>query len=232
MSNLKKWAHVNKTYSKTSRAKIVHRMYSLNRWRVNWYYWLLLLIYVVISSLALAFSVSHFYISFFAVLVTALALFPLLERQLAKDLKHIYEPYCLNDYPLFSRPRYLHFVTFKQCLDEAGIVKPEDVPVLLQWDDIKNEKVSLTAFFESKLFLIVFTAVVTLGVKSLGSANLEGQEWMIVFYLILVSAWLFWLIFDLSQLPHRQRVDLNRFLKWYAMERQSTNQDKEKSLVS
>lgn len=232
MSNLKKWAHVNQTYSKTSRAKIVRRMYSLSRWRENGYYWLLLLIYVVVSSVALAFSVSHFYISFFAVLFTALALFPLLERRLAKDLKHIYEPYCLNDYPLFSRPRYLHFVTFKQCLDEAGIVTPDDVPELLQWDDIKNEKVSLTAFFESKLFLIVFTAVVTLGVKSLGSANLESQEWMIIFYLILVSAWLFWLIFDLSQLPHRQRMDLNRFLKWYAMEGDGMSQQQEMRSVA
>ncbi|MBX2849925.1 MAG: hypothetical protein KTR16_16490 [Acidiferrobacterales bacterium] len=63
-----------------------------------------------------------------------------------------------------------------------------------------------------------FTALVTLGVKSLTSVELALQDWVVVFYLAFVLLSLSWLIFDLSQVRLRQRVDLNRFLKWCEME--------------
>lgn len=218
MSNIQKWAHIHKTFDETSRAKIVTRMYSIKDFRKRLYYWGLLATYGLVSIPALFFSQTYFFYSVLAVFVMALCLYGLLERKLSIDLKDVYEPHCLNDHPIFMRARYLHFVTFKKRLDEEQIVKPEDVESLLRWDEIKNEKVSLNVFFQSKIFLVVFTATIGLLAKVATGANLNLEEWMIVAYLVIVFVWVFWMVFDFSQLPHRKRVDLNRFLKWYELE--------------
>lgn len=227
MSYIAKWAYVNKTYAKTSRAKIVRRMYAFSSWRQNGLYWLALTGYLLTAAVALIFLGKSPVLLFSVVIVNGIIYFWVLERRLSKDLAHIYEEYGLRDHPLFFRPRYLHFVTFRELLNEAGIIKPEEVSNLLAWDEIRNEKVSIVPFFDNKFFLVGFTALVTLGVKSLTNVEFAPQDWVVVFYLAFVLLSLSWLIFDVSKIRLRQRVDLNRFLKWYEMEERALGSEAE-----
>lgn len=218
MSNIQKWGHIIRAFDETSRSKIVLSMFSIKKIKNNRYYWVLLSVYVFVSACALMFYQSYFFYSVLAVCTTALCLFPLLERKLSDDLKNVYEPHGLNDHPILMRTRYLHFIKFKERLISEKIVKPTDIKALLHWDEIKNEKVDMTSFFQSKIFLIFLTGIVGLIIKLITGANLKVNELTLLIYLAIVFVWIFWAIFDFSQLPHRRRIDLNRFLKWYELD--------------
>ncbi|MBX2849926.1 MAG: hypothetical protein KTR16_16495 [Acidiferrobacterales bacterium] len=99
-------------------------MYAFSSWRENGPYWLALTGYLLTATVALIFFGKSPVLLFSAVIVNGIVYFWVIERRLSKDLAHIYETCGLRDHPLFSRPRYLHFVTFRESLNEAGIVKP------------------------------------------------------------------------------------------------------------
>lgn len=218
MSYIQKWGYINRVFEETSRGKVVFNMFSFKEFKKRRYYWGLLFIYLFVSAFSLWFSQTHIFYASLAVCATALCLYPLLEKRLSIDLKEVYEPYGLNDHPILMRPRYLHFINFKERLIREKIVNPADVEPLLHWDEIKNEKVSMSVFFQSKIFLIFFTGIVGLLVKLVVGANLDINQIAFLIYVATVFIWLFWAIFDLSQIPHRKRLDLNRFLKWYSLE--------------
>ena len=223
MSYIEKWGEVNRVYSESTRAKTLLKFYSIKSVRRNIHYWFFLGIYFFVSVIALFFHQKYFFSSIAIICTTALLIRPFLEKKLSQDLSKIYDPHLLMQHPISERARYLHFIKFNEKLNEKGIVKPDDVEPLLQWDDIGAEKIDLGVFFRSKIFLIIFTAVIGLIAKAIIGLNLEPKNIFFVVYLIVVFVWLSWLVFDLLTISKNRRLNLRRFLKWYKLENTKYN---------
>ena len=218
MSNIKKWGYINKTYDECSRSSILRRCFSLKKFVINYEYWVLASIYVIVLVIAFCFSQTHFFWSVISIGVTALCIYILLEFKLSKDLKGYYDPNGLLDYSLFSRARYLSYILFKERLDKDKIVKSNDIDSIILWDEIYNEKIDTTVFFKSKWFLALVTGVVGLFVQYALGLKLNSKEVAVIAYLVLVMLWLSWIVFDFSNIEKKKRLDICRFLKWYKLE--------------
>lgn len=223
MSNIEKWGYINKTYNECSRCVILRKRFSLKELGDNYEYWLLASIYFTVSLIALFFNQTHFFWSVVSVCVTALCIYPFIERKLSKDLKQYYEPNRLMDHPLYSRAKYLSYILFRERLEKDQIVNPNDIDSMILWDEIKNEKIDTTVFFKSKWFLALVTGVIGLLVQYSLGLKLNTKEIALIAYLVLVILWLSWVVIDFSNIGKKKRLDIYRFLKWFKLDNEKYN---------
>lgn len=218
MSNIRKWGYINKAYSECSRSAVLRKRFSLKKISTNYVYWLLAGIYSTVSLIALCFSQTHFFYSVLSISLTALLIYYFSEVRLSKDLCQYYEPHGLHDHPLFSRPRYLNYLLFKEKLEKDHIIHPDDIDSLIAWDEINNEKIDRSIFFKSKWFLIILTGVIGVLVQYLLGLKPNPKELALAIYIIFVLLWFSWIVFDFTNIAKEKDLNIYRFLKWFKLE--------------
>lgn len=220
MSNVKRWAYINKTFKNHSRSAVIWKYVKSDKkeYREYRYY---LAFFLGVSIVAVFFSYQYFYITSAIMFVASFISYLLVEKKLSKDLNSLYEQHDLGDYPLSERARQLSYLLFKEQLDKDSKIKAEDITVLLKWNDINNEKVDRMIFFKSKYMLMIVTALLALTIQHLQGQALSTDVLLAIFYTALLLLILSFFVFDFSSFPKDRNLQITRFLKWYEIENNS-----------
>lgn len=222
MSGLSKWAALYEFYRQSHRASIVKSLYR-RQISKSWPYWMAFVIYLVIGLTAyiVGDTTSLFLLSLLSICATAFSIYIWLEFMIAKEFGEYYQNYGLKQYPFFLRTRYLSYLLFAEKLNTTRQLIKQDVGLLVEWENIRQEKINTFDFFRTPSVLLLLTAFSGLFIEYMKNKNfVQTEHIFLISILLFVVLWIGWTLSDLLNSHKKTNLEICRFLKWWELDKQ------------
>ncbi len=215
MQQVKLWGEIYKIHEETNRIQLLK-----NNGHTKLLY-ICVAIYAIFSISVFFFNVfffknANFFILAMAIFLVAMTINIIFTFTLSKDYSDE-----LKGQPLFSTPKYIKFIEFKKRFESNPNLSPEKIPLLLEWEEVRNMQFDSINFLTHPLTLVVISAFLSILLTSFSSEGSDIKLLIVVYYIFMATMFSFWAAYDFITSSKRRNFENTRLLRWLQIEYQN-----------